>query len=239
MRPQEPRESIDQFLVSLKNLSKDCNIQGVTAEIYRDQLVHDSFISCLSSSYIRQRLLEHKTLTQDKAYRHAVALESAQNNSNTYNPTSHIAVIHTATRDDDGPDETIYDSVTNKINTKDSTLAATGHNTISRKKCAFCGGTLHSRHACLTKEAKCHHCGMVGRYSKVCHLKLHGSKANKSIAALYNPILLAIPKHLKNSATTCNVYGQNLSALIDSCSSDSYISREPANQVNITIQSCN
>ena len=103
-----------------------------------------SFISGLSSPYIRQRLVEHKTLTQDKAYRQAVALESTQKNSNAYNPTLHIAAIHTATLDNDAPEETIYDSVTSKINTKDSTLAATNNNTTSRKKCSFCGGTLNS-----------------------------------------------------------------------------------------------
>ena len=101
IRLQEPGESIDQFLVALKKLSKDCNFQTVTVEVYRDELVRDCFISGLSSSYIRQRLLEPKILTQDEAYRYAVALESAQNNSNAYNPTSHIAAIYRATLDDD------------------------------------------------------------------------------------------------------------------------------------------
>lgn len=83
-------------------------------------------------------------MTQDKAYRHAVALENTQKNSNAYNSTSHIEVIHPVALDDNTPEETIYDSVTNKINTKDSTLAATNNNTTSRKKCGFCRGTLHS-----------------------------------------------------------------------------------------------
>ena len=202
-------------------------------------MVSDSFISGLSSSYIRQRLLEHKTLTQDEAYRYVVALDSAQKNSNAYNPTSQIAAIHMATLDDDAPEETIYDSVTNKINTKNSTLAATNNNTNSRKKCGFYGGTLQSRQSCPTKEAECHHCGIVGHYSKVCHQRLRVSKSKKCTDALYKPSLLSIPKNLKNSATTCTIYGQNLSALIDSCSFDSYISGEAANQLHITIQSCN
>ena len=134
-RRQEPGESIDQFLVTLKKLPKDCNLQMVTAEVYRDKLVRDSFISGLSSSYVRQRLLEHKTLTQDEAYRHALALKSAQKNSNAYNLTSHITAIHMVKLDDDAPGETIYDSVTSKINTEDSTPAATNNNTTSRKKC--------------------------------------------------------------------------------------------------------
>ena len=131
---QEPGESIDQFLVALKKLSKDCIFQTVTAEVYRDELVRDSLISGLSSSYIRQRLLEYKTLTLDEAYRHAVVLESVQKNSNAYKPTSHIAAIHTTTLDDDAREETIYDSVTSKINTEDSTSGSvdSGHGAKSR-----------------------------------------------------------------------------------------------------------
>ena len=240
IRRQEPGESIDQFLVALKKLSKDCSFQTVTAEVYRDELVRDMFIRGLSSSYIRQRLLEHKILTQGEAYRYAVGLESAQQNSNAYNPTSHIAAIHMATLDDDdAPEETVYDFVTTKINTKDSTLAATRNNTNSKKKCGFCRGTLLSCQSCPAKEAECHHCGIVGHYSKVCHQRLRSSKPKKCTAALYEPSLLAIPKNLKNSATTCTIYGQNSSAVIVSCSSDSYIIGKAANQLHITIQSCN
>ena len=73
-------------------------------------------------------------MTQDKAYRQAVALESTQKNSDAYNPTLHIAAIHTATLDNDAPEETIYDSVTSKINTKDSTSGSvdSGHGAKSR-----------------------------------------------------------------------------------------------------------
>ena len=64
--------------------------------------------------------------------------------------------------------QTIYDSVTNKTNTKDSTLASTSNNTTSRKKCGFCGETLHSRQSCLPDEVECLHCGIVDHCSKVC-----------------------------------------------------------------------
>ena len=175
-------------------------------------------------------------MTQDKAYRHIVALQRAQKNSNAYNPTLHIAVIHTGTVDDAAPEETIYDSVTSKINMKDSNLAATNNNTTSRKKC---GETLHSHKSCPAKEAQCHHYDIVGHYSKVCHQRLQGSKAKKYTGALYKPSLLAIPKNLKNSATSCTIYGQNFSALIYSCCWDSYINGKAANKLDITIQSCN
>lgn len=64
-------------------------------------------------------------------------------------------------------------------------------------------------------------------------------KAKKCTAALCKSSLLVIPKNLMNSATTCTIYGQTFSALIDSCSLDSFISGEAANKLDITIQSCN
>ena len=119
---------------------------------------------------------------------------------------------------------------------KDSNLAATNNNTTSRKKCEE---TLHSHKSCPAKEAQCHHYDIVGHYSKVCHQRLQGSKAKKYTGALYKPSLLAIPKNLKNSATSCTIYGQNFSALIYSCCWDSYINGKAANKLDITIQSCN
>ena len=95
-------------------------------------------------------------MTQDEACRHERAIESAQKNSNAYNPTSHIATIHTATLDDDAPEEIIYDSVRSKINTKDLILAATNNSITSKKKCRFCGETFHSREFYPAEEAECH-----------------------------------------------------------------------------------
>ena len=38
-RQQESNESIDEFLIALRQLSKDCSFQAVSAERYRDDLV--------------------------------------------------------------------------------------------------------------------------------------------------------------------------------------------------------
>ena len=68
-RRQESTESIEEYLVALQKLSKDCNFKTVSADIYQQEMVRDSFIRGLNSSYIRQRLLENKTLTKDEAYK--------------------------------------------------------------------------------------------------------------------------------------------------------------------------
>ena len=62
-RKQQPGESLDEFLEELKKLSKHCGFTAVTTETYRSEMIRDSFINGLTSSYIRQRLLENSELS--------------------------------------------------------------------------------------------------------------------------------------------------------------------------------
>ena len=77
MSKQEPLQSIDSFMQSLEQISKTCNFEAVTAEVNRKQYVRDAFINGISSSHIRQRLLESNTLTMDEAFQQARSLEQA------------------------------------------------------------------------------------------------------------------------------------------------------------------
>ena len=52
-RRQKPGESLTEFLIELRKLSKDCNLKDVTAEQYPEELVRDSFINGLISPLIR------------------------------------------------------------------------------------------------------------------------------------------------------------------------------------------
>ena len=93
-RRQQSGESLDEFLLELRKLSKDCNLKAVSAEQYKEELVRDSFINGLSSPLIRQRLLENKTLTLDQAYSQATSLDVVQKNSAAYShPAVHVAAV--------------------------------------------------------------------------------------------------------------------------------------------------
>ncbi|XP_068231900.1 uncharacterized protein [Palaemon carinicauda] len=70
-RRQQSGESIDEFLRELHKLSKDCNFQPVTAEQYRQELVRDAFINGIASVFIRQQLLENKSLNLKTAHSQA------------------------------------------------------------------------------------------------------------------------------------------------------------------------
>ena len=74
---QEPGQNIDQFMLHLKTLGKDCNFVATTAAESRDFALRDALIDGLLSPNIRQRLLENNTLTLEEAYKQARSLEQA------------------------------------------------------------------------------------------------------------------------------------------------------------------
>ena len=75
---------MDLYLQALRLLSKDCNFTNVTAEQYKNDYIRDAFISGLSCSRIRERLLENTTLSLDAAIDQARALESAEQHAASY-----------------------------------------------------------------------------------------------------------------------------------------------------------
>ena len=84
MCKQKPGESVDQFVIRLQQLSRQCDFQNVTAESYRLELMRDALIAGLSSAPIRLRLLENRNLAFQEGYDHARAQELAYKNSEAY-----------------------------------------------------------------------------------------------------------------------------------------------------------
>ena len=86
---QQAGESVDEYLQRLKVLSGDCNYVAVTAERCRDEAIRDAFITGISSSAMRQRLLEGRgdDLTLAAIIDKARSLENAYNDSAKYGAT--------------------------------------------------------------------------------------------------------------------------------------------------------
>ena len=61
-RIQRTDESIDDYLLALNRLASDCSFEDVSAKLYREESVRDSFIRGLRSLAIRARLLENSKL---------------------------------------------------------------------------------------------------------------------------------------------------------------------------------
>ncbi|KAJ8887174.1 hypothetical protein PR048_013389 [Dryococelus australis] len=93
-RSQEPGESVDRYLESLKLLDKELKFKAVTADINRDEYIRDAFIDGLQSNHINQRLLENLTLSLEEAFTQARSLGLAQHQSQLYlSPSAVNAVV--------------------------------------------------------------------------------------------------------------------------------------------------
>jgi len=151
-RRQQPNESIQQYVQSLKSLSKDCEFKSVTAEQNCRDCIRDAFINGLLSAEIRQRLLENNSLELQDAVNKSLALETAQKNAQFYNTS-----VSSYTPNDvvnAMPKENMEKQSTRS--SEQSTTAAVG----LHSKCFFCGNVRHPRSICPAKDVICHQCGI-------------------------------------------------------------------------------
>ena len=227
---QEAGQSLDNFLLILTQLSKDCNFANVSSEEYRKEMIRDAFINGISSHTIRQRLLENNELTLERAFEQARTLDSAQKSSEVYTVNGHNGgtLASTSTVPDvsgpRAPQET-----TSTI--ENSTLAAT--NNVS-KLCYFCGRTYHSRSNCPAKNAVCYKCNKKGHFSVVCKTKIN----NNASACMYNSNLCAIrpaPDCLASATIVAYIKGVEVSTLIDTGSSSSFINETTAKRLKLKV----
>ncbi|PIK59082.1 hypothetical protein BSL78_03964 [Apostichopus japonicus] len=85
-RAQLPGESVDNYIASLRQLTKYCEFNVFTDEMIRDQLVEKT-----TSSRIQERLLLEKDLTLGKAIDIARHVERAVREARELNTTTHQA----------------------------------------------------------------------------------------------------------------------------------------------------
>ncbi|KAL0859991.1 hypothetical protein ABMA27_010306 [Loxostege sticticalis] len=154
-RKQCPNENIDLYLQALKQLSKDCDFAAVDAETNKNDNVRDDFISGISSSKIRQRLLENLTLTLYQAYNQALSLETAEVSSQSFN-TKSLNAVHGGAAPVSTNQETIQGG---------SYSAATYPR---QRKCFYCCGHIHPRKNCPALETACQLCNKKGHFATVC-----------------------------------------------------------------------
>ena len=231
-RKQQPGESLDEFLEELKKLSKHCGFTAVTSETYRSEMIRDSFINGLTSNYIRQRLLENSELSLDRAYDIARTLHTAQKNSELYIQQSPRQIPSNVVA------ASISDQSTLHTNPDQESLAAVRKQTPAKRSCYFCGGFLHANRAsCPARDAVCHNCSKKGHFAKVCQ----STKKAATVNAIYKPslctIIAACPSDLKHASISVKINDKvSMTALIDSCSSDNYISEDAFNKLQIPAQ---
>lgn len=210
-RRQQAGESIDQYFQVLKQLSKECNFKSVTAEQNKNEYIRDAFVSGLSCSRVRQRLLESTTLTLNAAFNQARALEMAELQSTSYPglPATTTTVAAAASKNTESNLEIL-----------DETTAGLS----KTEKCYFCGENRHPRTSCPAKNATCKKCNKKGHYQRVCKSKQYNPASDATASTDTIASVSAVsPNCLKKSIVKIKVNGVELDALIDTGSSLSFI----------------
>ena len=90
---QKVGESLQEFFLLLKKLSAECSYAAVSAVWNREAAIRDAFISGITSSYIRQRLLEESELELAGIFDKARSSEDAQRNAESYATPTTDAII--------------------------------------------------------------------------------------------------------------------------------------------------
>ena len=84
-RMQRSGESVASYVAELRHLSEHCKFGDILNDMLRDRLVCG-----ISDSHIQRALLAEKELTFDKIYEKALAMESAEKNTQDLTPSAAV-----------------------------------------------------------------------------------------------------------------------------------------------------
>jgi hypothetical protein len=231
------------YIISELSLNKDCSFESSTAKQCKENAVIMAFLNGIQSSEIRIRLLEaekDKALSWEEQIKTAKSMDLAKRDS--------VAFIHPV---DSTPITASADSAAINepyLNHTHGTyaLAAMDHQRFSRtkgnSKCYYCGYSVHPRFKCPAKDQACSKCNKIGHFSKVCRYKAP-QQASAILATSVQAVSSKdttqpydVPPSLSKCALTIQI-NQNrpVKALVDSGSTDSYISDSYACELKLKI----
>ena len=227
-RKQQHGESLREFMQALEILSKDCQCKDVKGEEYRKELCRDAFINGLLSQAIRQRLLENDTLDLKTAFDQANSLDIAHQNSLAYNMsvTASAEAREFSTQKQSRTELPVDQD-------QQSCLAASSRS----EKCYFGGRDQHKRKQCPARESTCNYCGKPGHFMRVCRAKRRNQRV--SAATSHDLKLCSLrspgPGGLRSATLLITINKKEICALIDSGSTENYISSEAARSLHLEV----
>ena len=162
----------------------------------------------MTYGFIRQRLLERRTLDLKTMFDQARSLECTVHSSESYTAPlpSTIADIPPA---GESP----------SLSTDPETLAATSG--LQEPKCFFCQNKIHCHFKCPACDATCSNCQKKRDFQKVCGGNPPMLSPKVTSAALCNPTIVivsaaVVPPSLSKLTTIVRINGFETKALIDS-----------------------
>ncbi|GFW38255.1 retrovirus-related Pol polyprotein from transposon opus [Trichonephila clavipes] len=161
-------------------------------------------------------------MTLDQAFEQARTLESAEVHAASYMGSS-FPVQSAAMKTEDFSEETLATSAASSFSSRS-------------QKCFFCGNDLHSRTLCPARDVTCRNCGKKGHYQRVC--KSRPGRNSSNVVASSN-ILVAISGSthcLQKSIIKALVDNIQLSALIDTGSSLSFLNKKHVAKCKLKVE---
>lgn len=219
-RKQKPDESISDYGRSLRLLARDCNFEAVTATMHEDEAIRGAFISGILSLRIRERLLQERSLTLDKALDQALSLETAERDSRTMTSSGLNEINLNA----------LPVTPLSKHRTKNLLTPRATSEVPTKWRCFYCGGNIsHRRIKCPAFNAQCQLCSRKGHFANVCRsinatnnaVTAEESAVDSEDSA--NAISAASPSSLSKATIPVTLNNYHADALIDTGSSVSFI----------------
>ena len=217
---------------TLEKLGKHCEFKEVTGEQYRQEYVRDAFINGLSSSSIRQRILENNDITLPEAFKQARTLESAEKHSADYASQEPLA--------------SLINDKQEEVCTEESLAAATPAE-FTGEKSWHCNKPRHPRSQCPAKDSVCRSCGIKGHWQEAC-LKNKNKRTKKSTSRVprsnsekvHRPMLAATQTTKSSNKrdityTMSEILEKRVHTMIDSGSKGSFISKKAAARLDLLI----
>ena len=163
-RKQEQEETIDSYVAVLRKLAKTCNFKDP------ERMIRDRVVIGIHNDAVREKLLEQKDLTLDKATQicraHEASISQTKSMSSS-NQELDVSRLRQSQRQYGKPSRDSRQYPENGGQQSSTFFKQPPKYAL----CSRCGRNSHKRDACLAKNAECRKCHKIGHYAAFCRSK--------------------------------------------------------------------